>query len=655
MALDPDTERRFLRLDQADEPSRQSPWWFRAYATAALMRAAVFIKQVPDLRAGSVGTRPDGTIDRGSAPTIMNPVDLHALEAALQVADEVVAITMGPQTAEAVLREALSRGAASGALATDPAFAGSDTWATANVLAAVVRHLGDFDLLLCGLSALDGETGQVGPQLAVRLGVPHATGCESVAVHGERLQVRRVVEGGYETLSLPFPALLTITETGFTPRYPTLPLRQYAVSAELVELSAVDLGLAADRIGLEASPTKVAHMEMVKLPSVETQYVGTDLSYEQLVASLRSRGALLDRTAGAGSLVADTGKLPTTLLAEATPVVWVVCELTNRALAAVSAELLTKARELASDLEGGVAAFIAAHEPDQAIDEAAVFGPDVVLVAADERLSPYRTMPHARVLHQAIVEYRPQVVLLGATSTGRDLAPRVAAMLDTGLAADCTDLHVADWTRRGHTYKRLLHQVRPAMASTVLATCICPRARPQMATIRPGVFSLAPAPRRSRVESVAVDLLPEDLLVDVVDRHVEQGLASLSDASIVVAGGAGCSAESWHLVEDLATALGGRVGASRAAVEAGLAPRAFQVGQTGTTIKPELYVACGISGEFQHTVGMRAARTVVAVNRNPEATIFRFAHFGVVADVVEALPLLTAALRASQWPGDQPR
>ena len=616
------------------------------------MRAAVFMKQVPDVRAGSVGTRPDGTIDRGSAPAITNPADLHALEAALRLADEVVAVTMGPPAAEAVLREALSRGAAGGALVTDRAFAGSDTWATANVLAAVVRHLGDFDILLCGLSALDGETGQVGPQLAVRLGVPHATGCEAVAVDGERLQVRRVVEGGYDTLSLPFPALLTITETGFTPRYPTLPLRRYAASAELVELRADDLALEADRIGLEASPTKVAHMEMVPLPSVETRYVGTDLSYEQLVASLRGRGALQERPPSVGSRVADLATLPKTDPVDDAPAVWVVCELTDGALAAVSAELLTKARELASDLGGGVAAFIAGYELDRAIDEASIFGADVVLVAADERLRPYRSMPHARVLHGAVVADQPQVVLLGATSTGRDLAPRLAAMLDTGLAADCTGLHIADWTRRGHTYERLLHQVRPAMASSVLATCICPRARPQMATVRPGVFSHSPAPRKSRVEPVAVDLLPEDLVVEVVDRNVQSRDVSLSDASIVVAGGAGCSAENWHLVEELAAALGGRVAASRAAVEAGLAPRALQVGQTGTTVKPELYVACGISGAIQHVVGMQAATTVVAVNRDPEATIFRFAHFGVVADVAEALPRLSAALRAPQWPGD---
>lgn len=608
------------------------------------VRAAVFIKQVPDLRAEAVGVRPDGTIDRASAPAIINPADLHAVEAALQVADEVVIITMGPPSAEAALREALAHGAARGVLVSDRAFAGSDTWATANVLAASVRQLGDFGLFLCGISALDGETGQVGPQLAERLGIPHATGCEMLTIEQERLLARRVIEGGYETVSLPLPALVTITETGFTPRYPTLPQRRHAASAEVTRFTDADLELPRDLAGLAASPTKVAHMESVPLPAVDTRYVGSDLTYAELAAHLRERGALQEQAARPANRVGPASQLDTTDPDDRDPTVWVVCELGDGELAPVSVELLTKARELAPDLGGGVAAFIAGHGLEGPVAEASIYGADVVLVADDPRLAPYRSLPHARVLFDAVIERRPQVVLLGATSTGRDLAPRVAARLDTGLAADCTDLHVADWTRREHTYERLLHQVRPAMGSSVLATCICPNARPQMATVRPGVFSFSPDPRRSRVEPVTVGLYPGDLVVDVVERVVQPSDVRLSEASIVIAGGVGCSAENWHLIEDLAMAIGGRVAASRAAVEAGLAPRELQVGQTGATVRPDLYVACGISGAFQHVVGMRAAHTVVAVNRDPDAPIFRFAHFGIIGDVAEALPRLSAAL-----------
>ncbi len=607
------------------------------------MRVAAFVKQVPDLRVGSVGTRPDGTIDRGAAPAITNPADLHALEAALQIADEVVVFSMGPPAAEAALRDALAHGANEAVLVTDRAFAGSDTWATANVLASAVRRWGDFDLFLCGISALDGETGNVGPQLAERLGVPHATGCEALTIAEGRLLVRRVVEGGYESLAMSLPALLTVAETGFTPRYPTLPHRRSAATAEIPRLTADHLALPPDQAGLAASPTKVAHMEFVPLPEVETQYVGTDLTYEQLATMLRSRAA--PPAAVATAAESDGDPPPAQVEAdESDPSVWVVCELHDGALTAAAAQLLTKANHLSASLAGGVAAFVAGSSVEEAVEEAAAFGADLVLVASDPRLSPYRSLPYARVLGDALAARRPPIVLFAATSIGRDLAPRVAARLDTGLAADCTELRIADWRRGSQTYERLLHQVRPAMAGSVLATCICPEKRPQMATIRPGVFDARLAPKHSRVETLEVDLTSEDQAVQVVERNIKTSATGLAEASVVVAGGAGCSAENWYLIEDLASVLGGSVAASRAAVEAGLAPRKLQVGQTGTSVKPDLYIACGISGAFQHVVGMQAAELVVAVNRDPEAAIFRFAHYGIVADVAEALPFLTKAL-----------
>jgi electron transfer flavoprotein alpha subunit len=239
---------------------------------------------------------------------------------------------------------------------------------------------------------------------------------------------------------------------------------------------------------------------------------------------------------------------------------------------------------------------------------------------------------------------KPDAVLLAATTTGRDLAPRIAAMLDTGLAADCTDLYVDSWTRLGTTYDRILHMVRPAMAGGVLATCLCPQARPQMATVRPGVFELRNAPRRPRLARLDVALTEADLRVEVLERRISVADVDLRDADVVIAGGAGCGRAGWHLVEELADVIGGRVAASRGAVEAGLAERSQQVGQTGATVHPRLYVACGISGALQHAVGMQDSATIVAINRDPNAVVFRLAHFGIVADVGEAIPQLVDAL-----------
>lgn len=608
------------------------------------MLAVVLVKQVPDLRSVAVGVAADGTIAREEAPAITNPADLHALEAALRLADEVCVLSMGPPRAEAVLRDAIARGAHRGVLLTDRAFAGSDTWATANALAAAAIRVGGADLVLAGLTAIDGETGQVGPEVAQRLGWPQATACEDLTLDGDRLLARRIVEGGYERLRLPLPAVVTVAETGFVPRYPTLPGRRRAERAEIDRWTAADLGLGDDRVGLQASPTKVARMVPAPLPDRACRFVGDGFGYDDLAAELRGLGVLEPAPVADPEVPGDEPAGPRDP-APGVPALWVVAELADGHLADVSAELVSQAVDLAPDLGGGVGALVLGADPSVAGDEAAAHGADVVYRAADARLSPYRCLPHARVVADAARALGPAAIVFGATTTGRDLAPRVAAELDAGLAADCTDLEVGPWERRHVRYEALLHQIRPAMGGGVLATCLAPDARPQMATVRPGTFAARHRPCRSRLEDLPVDLGPGDLAVEIVDRDVRLGDTSLVDADVIVAGGAGCDAGSWHLVEDLASAIGATVAATRAAVEAGLAPRSRQIGQTGQAVHPRLYIGCGVSGALQHLVGMRTARTVVAVNRDPDAYLFRIAHFGIVGDVAEVLPRLTDALR----------
>lgn len=622
-----------------------------------MVRAVVLVKQVPDLRAAPVGMTAEGTIAREQADAIINPADLHALEAALTIADEVLAVTMGPPRAAAVVRDAISRGAHAGVLLCDRAFAGSDTWATANALAAAIVRLGGADLVCCGLTALDGETGQVGPEVAERLGLPQATGCEELVVDGDRLIARRIVEGGYERVSVSLPALVTVAETGFVPRYPTMPGRRRAERAEVTTFTAADLGIDHDQVGLDASPTKVAHMAPAALADSGCRMVEGAFDLDALVAELAALGVgeAVPTTPPAASSTAVTGPSPSPSPdptpapardpAAGDPAVWVVGEVDGGGLARVSAELLAAAVSLAPALGGGVGAVVAAADTGPAAAEAAGHGADVVFRAEDPELSPYRCLPHARVLADAIATRGPTAVLFGATTTGRELAPRVAGRLGLGLAADCTDLTVGPFDRRGVHHDALLHQIRPAMGGGVLATCVSPDARPQMATVRPGVFPLGADPVRARVVELPCAFTDADLDPVVVDRVVGASDVHLADADVVVAGGAGCDASSWHLVEELAAAIGGAVAATRGAVEAGLAPRSLQVGQTGQTVQPRLYVACGVSGALQHVVGMRRARTIVAVNRDPDAFVFRVAHFGIVGDVADVLPALTAAFR----------
>jgi electron transfer flavoprotein alpha subunit len=640
------------------------------------VRAIVLVKQVPDLRLGGVGVRPDGTIDRGAAPPITNPADLHAVEAAVQLAggpgDEVWALSMGPSQAEAALRDAIAAGAQRGVLLCDHHLAGSDTWATANALAAAIRWMGGADLVLCGTAAIDGETGQVGPSVAHRLDWPQATGCEALSIEDGRLVARRIVEGGFERVRLTLPAVVTVGETGFAPRYPSLPARRRAATATIEQIGLADIGLDTESVGLAASPTKVAKMTPAPWPDRHCRFVGDGFGYDDLVRELLARGAFArveqrdPPSLVEGSLVDGPVDGPVAAASGPDPAVpeytgdarlWIVChrspDLVGR-LDRASHELLSQATLLAPSLGGGVGAVVLGP-PDGAADafvaDAGRYGADVVYLAEHPSLTDYLTEPYARVIADAARVHRPEAMLLAATTTGRDLAPRVASLLGAGLAADCTDLYVAGWVRQGITHEGLLHMVRPAMAGGVLATCLCPEVRPQMATVRPGVFAVRPQatrPHRPRVEPIDVVLLPTDARVELLERRISPADVDLRDADVVIAGGAGCDASSWHLVEELAETIGGRVAASRGAVEAGLAERAQQVGQTGATVRPQLYVACGISGALQHAVGMQESGTIVAVNRDPEAVVFRLAHFGIVADVRDAVPELVAAVRRAR-------
>jgi len=304
------------------------------------------------------------------------------------------------------------------------------------------------------------------------------------------------------------------------------------------------------------------------------------------------------------------------------PGVLVFAEQDSGKIAEVSLELLSKGRELADALQKPLAAAYLGHPVEDQPRTLIAHGCDIVFVADDPRLALYTTLPYARVVSDLIETVEPEVVLFGASPTGRDLAPRVASRLRTGLTADCTNLVIADHTEpvRGTEYKNLLHQIRPAFGGNIIATIVTPEHRPQMATVREGVMRM-PEPDPTRTG----DVVAVEVCLD-------------AEAEVVVSGGAGVgSAEGFELIRELARVLGGEVGASRAAVDAGYISRDHQVGQTGTTVRPKLYIAAGISGSVQHRAGMSESGTIVAINTDPEAPIFSFAHYGIVGDLFEVI------------------
>ncbi|MBM4033498.1 MAG: electron transfer flavoprotein subunit alpha/FixB family protein [Planctomycetes bacterium] len=320
-------------------------------------------------------------------------------------------------------------------------------------------------------------------------------------------------------------------------------------------------------------------------------------------------------------------------------------------LAEVSLELLSKGRELADALHQPLGAILCGHGLTDQPSQLIAFGCDAVYLADDPLLATYTTLPYAQVVSEVIAERKPEVVIFGASPAGRDLAPRVASRLRTGLTADCTNLRIGDHTDpvRKTEYKNLLHQIRPAFGGNIIATIVTPEHRPQMATVREGVMRMPQADpaRKGEIVRVKPNLGPEAAVVRIVERVKAERKVNLKGAKVVVSGGAGVgSSEGFELVRELAHTLGGEVGASRAAVDAGYIARDHQVGQTGTTVRPKLYIAAGISGSVQHRAGMAEAGKILAINTDPEAPIFSFAHYGIVGDLFEVIPKMIEAFKS---------
>jgi electron transfer flavoprotein alpha subunit len=327
--------------------------------------------------------------------------------------------------------------------------------------------------------------------------------------------------------------------------------------------------------------------------------------------------------------------------------IFVICEIEDGMVADVSLELLTKGRSLANDLNCKLEALALGHNLAGIETQIIPFGVDVVHVGDDKRLAPYTTLPHTSIVVNLFKQEKPQIALLGATTMGRDLGPRVSSALFSGLTADCTSLEIGDHEdkKAGKTYKNLLYQIRPAFGGNIVATIINPDCRPQMATVREGVMKkeIFSNTYAGKVKKVDVDkiLKPEDTVVKVIERHMEKNRINIKNSSIIVAGGYGMgSKENFSVLYDLANVLGGEVGASRAAVDAGYADHDRQVGQTGVTVRPKLYVACGISGQIQHTAGMEESSMIIAINNDPGAPINKIADYVIPGDVMEVVPKL---------------
>jgi len=333
---------------------------------------------------------------------------------------------------------------------------------------------------------------------------------------------------------------------------------------------------------------------------------------------------------------------------ENTQKVWVFIEQRDGMPADVSLELLSKGRKLAESLNGELQAVLIGHDLQAMAAETFRYGAREVLLADHPELAHYNTLPYSRIMSELVDRHQPRIVLFGGTFIGRDLAPRVASHTRSGLTADCTDLQIADVTYLRKDYSQLLLQIRPAFGGNIIATIICPDSPVQMATVREGVMEKIPLtqPVDGRITPVPYSPSAADQLVRIIARHHEESKVNLKAAPIIVAGGYGMGNwQNFQILYELARVIGGEVAGTRAAVDAGFIDQVRQVGQTGVTVRPKLYIACGISGAIQHRAGMCDSNKIIAVNDDPDAPIFGVCHYGIVGDVMEVIPKLIDAYK----------
>lgn len=325
----------------------------------------------------------------------------------------------------------------------------------------------------------------------------------------------------------------------------------------------------------------------------------------------------------------------------------VYCEFEDGRVADVSLELLTKGRTLADKLGVKLEAVILGDNLAEVEKQVFPYGVDTVYKVEDKRLSPYTSLPHSSVLINLFKELKPQIAFMGATSIGRDLGPRVSSALHSGLTADCTALEIGPHTdpKTNTEYENLLYQIRPAFGGNIVATIVNPECRPQMATVREGVMKKEIKDEAYKGEVVNLDVAkytsPEDFIIEIIDRHVEKSKVNLKGSPIIVAGGYGVgSKENFELLQKLANVLGAEVGASRAAVDAGWIDHDRQIGQTGVTVRPKLYIACGISGQIQHIAGMQDSSLIISINSDPDAPINTIADYVITGRMEDIVPKL---------------
>ena len=559
-------------------------------------------------------------------------------------ADSVVALSMGPPNAAEGLTQCYALGADRAVLLSDRALAGSDTLATAQALSLALQRESP-DLIVCGRNSSDAETGQVGPEVAELMGLPHVSNVRQLEIDraANRVTVERATDEGYQVLECPLPAVVCVTEGAGQERYPGREEMAEAETKTVEQLTCADLTDDLSLFGLEGSPTWVEDIRLVEPDrlGVVIRDETPEEAARQIAEHLRERLASLAAEGGQDSEDVDLphhdgGDRP----------IWVVAELSGDGVRQVTLEMLGKARALTPITQSEVVAVVISDsigEPGNSMGmlrQLVRGGADRVLTLDTGGLGPVCGRGVADSLSDAIAADPPYAVLFAATADGRDLAARIAARLRLGLTGDAIDLEINDAGQ--------LVQLKPALGGNVVAP-ILSKTLPNLVTLRPGV--LTPAAPESGAKDVRMDSIPPATPagadVTLVSEHFseEHGALELTSAEVVVGVGMGVTEEGVPTAQQLASSIGASICTTRNVVHSGWLPHHIQVGISGRTIAPQVYLAVGIRGAFNHTVGIQKAGVILAINRNHRAAIFRAADYGIVGDWNEYLPAVAEAIK----------
>lgn len=622
------------------------------------------IKQVPlpsEMRMGE-----DGLMDRTRAKSIINIDCQFGLEAGLQLKKQypdarLIVCSMGPKSFEASLRTAISMGYDEAYLLSDRKLGGSDTYATGLAISTMLKHLGYTNksrepfIILTGRQTSDGDTAHVPSQVAESIGIPQATFVESVkADDNGRVIAKRIIEGGFQMLRLPMPCVISLTPTGIPPRKPSLSGAIKARNTDITTFGIDDIGLGTEKIGINGSPTivvKVVNIVSERAPITMSEGHNEAALVKSLIENFKKGGNVLEKKEKAVKAETERPDFPDKDFRNGARGIITWAEITNGRISRPSIELLTPARKLASQLgnDTKVLTVVIGKNVQPFARTLIEHGSDEVIIVENDKLEEYLVLPFSSIFAQIIKERNPEIALFAATTSGRELAPRIGMKTDSGVTADCTGLEIGEYIDKKEKviYKPILESRRPTYGESKLATIlgfVCP----QISTARAGTFEIPERieGRKGIISEFNPVLYDKDFVVEILKtERGEGGLQNLFDAEVIIAGGRGAITDNLGLIKELAEALrsqgvNAEWAVSRPVVDDGIVEYARQIGQTGKTIRPKVYIAVGISGAIQHLAGMKESEKIIAIDHNPKAHIFHNADFGIVGEYADILPEL---------------